>query len=40
VAAERQLRNWERNLRAVEEFDEAELIVDEDDEPTGMNGRG
>lgn len=35
--AERQLRNWERNL-AVLEFDEADLV--EDDEPSEMNGRG
>jgi uncharacterized protein YjbJ (UPF0337 family) len=40
VEAERQLRNWERNLLAVEEFDEAELILDDDDESSGMNGRG
>jgi len=36
--AERQLRNWERNL-AVEEFDETELVLD-DDEAADMNGRG
>ena len=36
--AERQLRNWERNL-AVDEFDEADLVVD-DDGSIEMNGRG
>jgi uncharacterized protein YjbJ (UPF0337 family) len=36
--AERQLRNWERNL-AVEEFDEADLVIDEDD-ASSINGRG
>jgi len=35
--AERQLRNWERNL-AVEEFDETEIVQD-DDEPSEVNGR-
>lgn len=38
--AERQLRNWERNL-AVDEFDEADLVIDEEDAGSaGMNGRG
>lgn len=37
--AERQLRNWQRNLM-LEEFDEADLVIDEDDEAAGMNGRG
>ncbi len=38
--AERQLRNWERNL-GVEEFDEADLVIDEEDAGSaGMNGRG
>jgi uncharacterized protein YjbJ (UPF0337 family) len=36
---ERQLRNWERNL-AVDEFDEAELVLDEDDDSASINGRG
>ena len=37
--AERQLRNWERNLE-VEEFDEADLVLDEDAPSTNINGRG
>ena len=38
--AERQLRNWERNL-GVDEFDEADLVIDEEDAGSaGMNGRG
>jgi len=36
---ERQLRNWERNL-VVEEFDEADLVLDEDAPSTNINGRG
>ena len=36
--AERQLRNWQRNL-AVDEFDEADLVID-DDAGTGTDGRG
>jgi uncharacterized protein YjbJ (UPF0337 family) len=32
--AERQLRNWQRNL-AGEEFDERDLIFDDDDEAVG-----
>ena len=35
--AERQLRNWERNL-ALADFDETDLVVD--DESSGVNGRG
>jgi uncharacterized protein YjbJ (UPF0337 family) len=34
--AERQLRNWERNLTV--EYDEASLVID-DDEPTPINGQ-
>lgn len=37
--AERQLRNWERNL-ATEEFDEADLVIDDDAPSTNINGRG
>ena len=37
-AAERQLRNWERQL-AVDEFDEADLVPDDDSEVKHMNGR-
>ena len=37
--AERQLRNWERNLE-VEEFDEADLVLDDDAPSTNINGRG
>jgi len=37
--AERQLRNWERNL-GFDEFDEADLVLDDDNDATGMNGRG
>jgi uncharacterized protein YjbJ (UPF0337 family) len=38
--AERQLRTWERNL-AGEEFDEADLVIDEEETGTaGTNGRG
>lgn len=36
---ERQLRNWERN-HDVEEFDERDLIFDDDAAGGGMNGRG
>jgi len=36
--AERQLRNWERNLE-VEEFDEADLVLDDDAQSTNINGR-
>lgn len=35
--AERQLRNWERN-QSFEEFDEADLVID--DEPDDFNERG
>jgi len=35
--AERQLRNWERNL-AIEEFDEVDITLDEDP-ASGVNGR-
>lgn len=35
--AERQLRNWERNL-AIEEFDEVDIPLDEDP-ASGVNGR-
>jgi len=37
--AERQLRNWERNL-AVDEFDESELVLDDEDVSSDVNGRG
>ena len=37
--AERQLRNWERNV-AAEEFDEADLVLDDDAPSTNINGRG
>jgi len=37
--AERQLRNWERNL-AIGEFDETEIEFDDEDEQADMNGRG
>jgi uncharacterized protein YjbJ (UPF0337 family) len=37
--AERQLRNWERNL-GFDEFDEADLVLDDDQDLSGMNGRG
>jgi len=36
--AERQLRNWERNLE-VEEFDESDLVLDDDAQSTNINGR-
>jgi uncharacterized protein YjbJ (UPF0337 family) len=36
---ERQLRNWERNL-ANDEFDEADLVLDDDAPATNINGRG
>ena len=36
--AERQLRNWERNL-ALEEFDETELTI-EDEDTDDLDGRG
>jgi uncharacterized protein YjbJ (UPF0337 family) len=35
---ERQLRNWERN-HDVEEFDERDLVFDDDAAAGGMNGR-
>ena len=35
--AERQLRNWERNL-AIDEFDEEDLVFDDEPDP-GINGR-
>ncbi len=34
--ADRQLRNWERNLAV--EYDESDLVID-DDEPTPINGQ-
>ena len=34
--ADRQLRNWERNLAV--EYDERDLVID-DDEPTPINGQ-
>lgn len=37
--AERQLRNWERNL-GFDEFDEADLVIDDEHDAGGMNGRG
>jgi uncharacterized protein YjbJ (UPF0337 family) len=37
--AERQLRNWERNVATVE-FDEADLVLDDDAPSTNINGRG
>jgi uncharacterized protein YjbJ (UPF0337 family) len=37
--AERQLRNWERKL-GVEEFDETDLVLDDDADLTDINGRG
>jgi uncharacterized protein YjbJ (UPF0337 family) len=37
--AERQLRNWERNL-ALEEFEETELILEDDDDAANVNRRG
>jgi uncharacterized protein YjbJ (UPF0337 family) len=37
--AERQLRNWERNLSI--EYDEADPVIDEDEpDSTQLNGRG
>jgi len=36
--AERQLRNWERNLAV--EVEQAELMLDDDDEVGEVNGRG
>lgn len=37
--AERQLNNWQRNLGT--EYDETEMVLDEDDEPEQThNGRG
>jgi uncharacterized protein YjbJ (UPF0337 family) len=36
---ERQLRNWERNLDG-DEFDETDLVLDDDAGDAGMNGRG
>ena len=38
VEAERQLRNWERNL-AVDDFDENDLVLDEEDASSDRNGR-
>ena len=38
--AERQLRNWERTLAVDEEFDETDLVLDDDAGDAGMNGRG
>ena len=35
--AERQLRNWERNLAV--EYEEAELVIDDEERDT-QNGRG
>ena len=35
--AERQLRNWERNLAV--DYDESELVID-DEERDSQNGRG
>jgi hypothetical protein len=35
--AERQLRNWERNL-GFDEFDESDLVLDDD--TSGIDGRG
>jgi uncharacterized protein YjbJ (UPF0337 family) len=38
--ADRQLRNWERNL-AIAESDESELLLEDDeDDAANMNGRG
>jgi uncharacterized protein YjbJ (UPF0337 family) len=37
--AERQLRNWERNL-GLDEFDEADMVLDDDLDTKGMDGRG
>jgi uncharacterized protein YjbJ (UPF0337 family) len=38
--AERQLRNWERNL-AIEQFDETEPVIEDDeDDAANVNGRG
>ena len=39
MEAERQLRNWERNLTQ-DEFDETDLVLDDDAGDAGMNGRG
>jgi len=36
---ERQLRNWERGV-VTNEFDEADLVFDEDAPSTNINGRG
>lgn len=36
---ERQLRNWERNLDG-DEFDETDLVLDDDAGDADMNGRG
>jgi uncharacterized protein YjbJ (UPF0337 family) len=36
---ERQLRNWERGV-ATGEFDEADIVFDEDAPSTNINGRG
>ena len=37
--ADRQLRNWERNL-AIQEFTERELTFSDEDRADGTNGRG
>jgi len=37
--ADRQLRNWERNL-AIQEFTERELTFADEDQADGTNGRG
>jgi uncharacterized protein YjbJ (UPF0337 family) len=37
--ADRQLRNWERNL-AIQEFTERELLLSDEDQADGTNGRG
>ena len=39
IEAERQLRNWERNL-ALEDFTDTETLSWEEDLPDGTNGRG
>ena len=36
--AERQLNNWQRNLAV--EYDETEIVIDEDDREATHNGRG
>jgi uncharacterized protein YjbJ (UPF0337 family) len=37
---ERQLRNWERNVASEDEFDEADLVLEDDAPSTNINGRG